>query len=204
MKSKRAYTLIELIVAVIIVSLIFSLTASFIWMTFKLSTRTKQVSIRLAGARNVLEILAAELRSAIKFDYLEEPNFYLEDGKVLSFWTTIPISWVSEGNRVRSSYQGLFKAPIYKITYFFKNEGGEKTLYKKIESPFERKVVEEYPVLKANFNFSAVFYDKAKRELKEVKDYSGIELPLLIKIKCELDEGTQLERTIFIPVAKEI
>ncbi|MDP8253812.1 MAG: prepilin-type N-terminal cleavage/methylation domain-containing protein [Candidatus Kaelpia aquatica] len=192
-KSKKSFTLVEVIVAVVIVSLIFSLSSSLIWLSFRLSVRSKEVAVRFSGIRNVFEILSNDLRSACIFDYNEEPNFIVDsENKTISFWIIRP------SESVETSYL----LPILKISYFVKEEAGKKVLYKRLESEFE-DYKKEILVYEADFEFSALIYSEDKKELLTEQFYSDSKLPEAIKIKCVKDEN-EIEKIIYIPAGKSI
>jgi len=141
--KSKSFTLIELIVAMVIISLIFLLVSSFIWLSFKVSTRSKETALRYAGIRNVFEIITQEIHSAGVFAYPpDEPDFTVNEGKVLSFWCIPPFS-IDKGERgIHTPYENLYRAPIFKLTYESKEKDGKDILYKRIQSPFEDKTVE--------------------------------------------------------------
>jgi len=193
LKTKKSFTLVEVIVAVVIVSLIFSLSSSFIWLSFRLSARSKNVAARFSGIRNVFEILSNDLRSACIFDYNQEPNFVVDsENKTISFWITCP------SEDVKTSYP----LPILKVSYFVKEERGKKILYKRLESEFE-DYKKEFPVYEADFKFMALIYSKDKKELLTEQFYSGSKLPQAVGIKCIKDEN-EIEKIIYIPTGKRI
>ena len=196
--KSKSFTLIELIVAMVIISLIFLLVSSFIWLSFKVSTRSKEAALRYAGIRNVLEIITQETHSAGVFAYPpDEPDFTVSEGKVLSFWC-IPPFCIGEGDRViYTPYENLYRAPIFKLTYESKEKDGKDILYKRIQSPFEDKTV-EFPMIRGDFEFSVIYYDQDRKELIETDTYSGKELPAVVKVKCKLPNGEELKRSIFI------
>ncbi len=196
--KNKSFTLIELIVAMVIISLIFLLVSSFIWLSFKVSTRSKEAALRYAGIRNALEILTQEIHSAGVFAYPQnEPDFTVSEGKILSFWC-IPPFCIDEGDRViYTPYENLYRAPIFKLTYESKEKDGKDILYKRIQSPFEDKTV-ELPMIRGDFEFSVVYYDQDRKELIETDTYSGDELPVVVKVKCKLPNGEELNRSIFI------
>lgn len=193
LKNKKAFTLIEIIVATVIVSLIFSLASSLIWMSFRISHRTKEVSLRYSGLRNVLETMASDLRTAFCFDYGELDNFNLDSKeKKLSFWVALPPEVVSSA----------FRLPIARVSYFSKQEGLEFRLYKTIESVFEG-YREDLFMLKGDFDFKVLMYDETKENLIEFDDYSGAEIPPAVKIMYSSGDNS-IERVIFIPHAFKI
>lgn len=186
----------EIIVAVSVISLVFTLATSFLWLSFQLATRSKQVAVRYAGIANVLEILASELRSISKFDYWELPELSLSsEGKEISFWMLKPV-----GN-----FQTSYQKPILRVSYFMAEKDGQPLLYRKVESPFEQLQSQSIPMLKADFEFRAVVYDEEKEKLLELEDYppegKEKELPLAIKVKCRSDES-EIERFIYLPSGK--
>lgn len=195
--KSKSFTLIELIVAMVIISLIFLLVSSFIWLGFKISTRSKETALRYAGIRNVLEIITQEIHSAGVFSYPpEELDFTVREGKVLSFWCIPPFS-IGEDRKIHTPYENLYRAPIFKLTYESKEKNGKDILYKKIQSPFEDKVV-EFPMTRGDFEFSVIYYDEDREELVETDSYLGKELPVVVKVKCKLPNGEELNRSIFI------
>lgn len=184
-------------VAVTIISVIFVLVSSFIWLAFKTSTRSKEISLRYVGIRNVFEIITQEIHSATAFDHPSgEDNFMVAEGKVISFWS-LPPFYVKEGREVSTSYENLYRAPIFKVSYESKKKGEEVILYKKIQSPFEDKVV-EFPMCKGKFEFSVLYYDKESKQLVESDEYSGQELPVMVKVRCKVNGQEVLERKIFV------
>jgi len=193
LKNRKAFTLVEIIVATVIVSLIFSLASSLIWMSFRISHRTKEVSLKYSGLRNVLETMASDLRSASCFDYGDLDNFNLDSKeKKISFWITLPPEIVGSA----------YNLPIARVSYFSKQEGLEFRLYKTIESVFEN-YEEELFMLKGDFDFKVLRYDERKESLIELDDYSGAEIPPAVKIKY-LSGDNSAERVIFIPYAFKI
>lgn len=196
LKNRKSFTLIEAIVAVAIISLIFSLSVSFIWLSFKLAARSKAVAVRFYGIRNVFELLSTDLRSASEFNYAGIPDFVLQDeGRSISFWIVAP------PQNVQRSYQ----YPILRITYFMKKENNAALFYRKIESPFEH-IKQEAPISKAHFEFSALVYSKDKKNILEEDTYPKSEnenkLPLAVKVRCR-KAGTKIERVIYLPYNKE-
>lgn len=190
------FTLVEVIVAVALVSLITTLVASFLWLSFRLTSRSKEVAIRLAGIRNVLEIMEGEIRSAFKFDYNGE-NFIISEGKSISFWMSLPCEDV----------QSTYPLEVLRISYFVKTENGKSLLYKKLESPFKDLEEKEIPILEGNFNFLALLYDEDKNSLIELESYpregKQDEIPLAVKIYC-LKNDVRIEKVVYIPRHKEL
>ncbi len=200
MRNKRAFTLIELIVAVAILSLVFSLASSFIWLSLQLATRSKDVSARVAGIRNIIEILDTDLRSISSFEYNDNADFALEnEGKSISF-----ISAAAPGD-----FKSDYNLPILRITYFLKKEDNETLLYKRIESPFN-DFNEETAVFKGDFEFSVLVFEKNDAERANLieknhysKDSAKNEELMAVKIKC-LKNETEIERIVFLPLGREL
>jgi len=96
----------------------------------------------------------------------DEPDFTVNEGKVLSFWCIPPFS-IDKGERgIHTPYENLYRAPIFKLTYGSKEKDGKDILYKRIQSPFEDKTV-ELPMIRGDFEFSVIYYDQDREELIE-------------------------------------
>ncbi len=185
-KSKLSFTLMEVIASMLIVSLIFTLTASFLWLNFKISTRAKEVSQDYYGTRNLFELIADDLSSAFSFEYSDYKNIVLMNGNSISFWYVKPSLLSKE----------IYSRPILRVSYFMKYIAGEKALFKRLEDPFS-EYSEEYIVYDSDFKFSVLTYDDVSKDLIELEDYSENKFPQAVKIESNI-KGEPIEKRVFL------
>jgi prepilin-type N-terminal cleavage/methylation domain-containing protein len=150
-KNKKAFTLIEVLVSVVILSVILTIFYSTWYIGMKATRRSHQIAQKYMGARVFLDSLAKELRSAFEFNYMDYKNFVWipdENKKRLEFWGTAP-------DEVPVIYTYPF--PIHRYVYYIKEEDNKKVIYKRVEPvyinyPQKYKPIEG-PVLAGDFDF---------------------------------------------------
>jgi hypothetical protein len=185
-KSKLAFTLMEVIVSVSIIALIFTLTASFLWLNFKISTRAKSISQDYYGTRNLFELIADDISSASGFKYDGCADLVIEGGGSISFWYVKP----------DLMDRGIYSKPILRISYYMEDSDGERVLFKRLEDPFS-DYSEEYIVYAAEFKFIALNYDESDKSLVKLEDYSEDSFPRAVAIESNI-EGEPIEKRVFL------
>ena len=163
LKKNKSFTIIELLIALTIFSIIIILFYSLWRMNFKTSERTKEIAQIYMGARAFLDRLSKELRSSfdLRWPDPDNPQAYLpnfkwdinsNDEKQLEFWETAP-------DEIPIKYPYMFY--IHRTIYILKTDEedkGKKILYKKVQPlnkiDLKGKVIPivEGPILKGDFD----------------------------------------------------
>jgi len=186
-KSKASFTLMEVMVSVVLISLILTLVSSFLWLNFNISTRAKAVSQDYYGTRNLLELIASDVSSAFKFEYGSYDNIVIENGSSISFWYVKPDVLTKE----------IYSKPVLRVSYYIKELNGKKSLFKRLEDPFSDYIEEFIVYNDIDFRFSANIYDNASKSLIELENYSKNEFPQAVIIKSNI-EGELIEKRVFL------
>lgn len=188
-KSRRAFTLVELLIA----SAIFALVSVAVYSTFNSGMnvwrRVKEVNIEQRKIVLKLEKLAREIRQTFKYENI---GF--------------------AGDKEKIYFAQVLDSELVRITYSFDKD--KKTLSRGVNSleeileekeDKEKKLEPEYTAYLSNIadlSFSYFYFDTEENAhlwKEEWKEEEG--LPLAIKLEIETQDEKNYAETIFIPVS---
>lgn len=187
-RNRRGFSLLELLVAMVILSLVVALLYSTWWMGIRATKRTHEIAQKYMEARVFLNFLEKELRSAVPFSFPGYANFEWDPKeKKLAFWQTTPDS----PGGLREPYPFY----IHRNTYYLQNEGEKKILYKEIKPLFPGKFdVAVGPALQGDFDLE-IDWGKAKVPPP---------LPEKVKVLLTLEGGQRLHKEVYINEARKL
>lgn len=190
--SKNSFTLIEVLVAIAILSIVVVIFYSTWWLGMKTIRRSNEIAQKYMGARVFMDNLAKELRSAFEFNYRDYQDFVWDaNAKRLEFWGVAP-------DEVPVIYTYPF--PIHRYIYYIKKENAHNVIYKRVEPLYvnypEKYEAVEGPILEGDFDL----------EINPIYPPGKITTPLPERVIVTLIiEGKyRLEKVIYINGLKKL
>jgi hypothetical protein len=178
-------TFLELLIAVLIFSFVVSIVTSVMWLGMRMTKRSREIAQRYTGARVSLEFIARQIRSAFDFRFPGYRNFTWDpDNKILSLWM---IGCDGLSLNIASD------SPIYRVTYYHKNDNGENVIWRKIEAVYPKIVPPvEGPMVEGSFDLEII-----KAPTEDPQD-----LPERVTIHFKVDDKEELQKTVELPQYK--
>jgi len=193
--SLTGFTLIEVLVSGILITVIFSIIFATLWTGLKARERSRKIAQRYMSARVVLGFMSSEIREAFEFNYSNYRNFdWDQDNKKLSYWGVY-----SDGS-VELKYPGL--SPIARESFYVKQEDGKNIIYRSEIPiwPLEEIRVIEGPVMEGDFDLEVEYPVDAAHPDGDIE-----KLPVKVIIYITIDEEGQekeLIKSVYLPQYK--
>jgi hypothetical protein len=171
----------ELLVAMLILSIVLALFYSVWGMGIKFTKRSQELAQKYMEARVFINFLEKELRSAVPFNFPGYVDFEWDaDKKRLAFWqTAVDVPRIVEPHP-------FF---IHRNTYYLKEENGKNILYKEVKPLFPGDFeVLLGPALKGDIDL----------KIDWGKDKIRPPLPEKVEVSIIFEDGEQLKKDVYI------
>ncbi|MFA7328796.1 MAG: type II secretion system protein GspJ [Candidatus Ratteibacteria bacterium] len=205
MKTRKGFTLVEVMVAVVI----FSLAIAVIYKTFstglKVWERGSESMAVFQDGKRVLDVISKDIRSTFIPPLGNEDSLFVgedkKEGEIdadkISFFTLGEPNLISKGKDIG----------LRKIEYYLEKKDKEYTLYRKETPSLGRLVLGEEtvdPLLIGVENLNFEYYSKGewKKEWKPSKTVPS-RVKICLKLKEETGEPHTFATTVEVPVASE-
>jgi general secretion pathway protein J len=177
-KSETGFTLIEILIAVAILSIILAAIYSTFFLSHRAIEGMDESMLKLQESRRAIDILRRELDSAFyrekesdTFLKIEDRDIYGKQAAQLTFTTFSPL-----------------RPGLSKISYYIEDKDGKLSLFKKIESPYSKEETEGVDIIEdlEAFTVEAKYNDKWVKtwDTEIIKDKPNeIRIGLTIMIK---------------------
>ncbi|MDP8234441.1 MAG: type II secretion system protein [Candidatus Saelkia tenebricola] len=151
-QQNKGFTIIEMLVAMTILSIVLGLFYSTWWMSVETTRKTHEIAQKYMGVRVFLNTLATELKSSFDLGYpvSDYPNFFYgsdpnnPEREKLEFWVTAP-------DEIEVVYTYPFY--IHRVTYYFHKKDDKTIISKRVEAFDNSFPPIEGPVLEGNFDY---------------------------------------------------
>jgi general secretion pathway protein J len=179
-KYNNGFTLIEVLIAVAILSIVLAAIYSTFFLSHRAIEGMDESMLKLQESRRAIDILRRELDSAFyrekesnTFLKIEDRDIYGKQAAQLTFTTFSPL-----------------RPGLSKISYYIEDKDGKLSLFKKIESPYSKEKTEGVDIIEdlEEFTVEAKYNDKWVKtwDTEIIKDKPNeIRIGLTIMIKAK-------------------
>ena len=150
-RHSHGFTLIEILVAVAILSVLLAAIYSTFFLSYKAIEGMDESMVKLQEARRALDILKRELDSA----------FYAADDENTFFRIVDRDVFGKQATRLEFTAFSLPRPGVSKVTYFIEEKEGKLNLFKKLESPYGKEEAEGVDIIEdmESFGIEAKYND---------------------------------------------
>jgi general secretion pathway protein J len=134
---KKGFTLIEILVAVAILSVLLAAIYSTFFLSYKAIEGMDESMVKLQETRRALDILKRELDSTFYVPGDQSTFFRIVDRDVFG----------KQATRLELTAFSLPRPGVSKVTYFIEEKEGKLNLFKKLESPYGKEEAEAVDII---------------------------------------------------------
>jgi general secretion pathway protein J len=150
-RHSHGFTLIEILVAVAILSVLLAAIYSTFFLSYKAIDGMDESMVKLQEARRALDILKRELDSTVYAAGDENTFFRIVDRDVFG----------KQATRLEFTAFSPQRPGVSKVSYFIEEKEGKLNLFKKLESPYSKEEAEGVDIIEdmASFGIEAKYND---------------------------------------------
>jgi len=150
-RYSHGFTLIEILVAVAILSILLAAIYSTFFLSYKAIEGMDESMVKLQEARRALDILKREIDSTFYAVGDQNTFFRIVDRDVYG----------KQATRLEFTAFSPQRPGVSRITYFIEDKEGKLVLFKKVESPYRKEETEEADIIEDmdSFGIEAKFND---------------------------------------------
>ena len=150
-RCSHGFTLIEILVAVAILSILLAAIYSTFFLSYKAIEGMDESMVKLQEARRALDILKREIDSTFYAVGDQNTFFRIVDRDVYG----------KQATRLEFTAFSPQRPGVSRITYFIEDKEGKLVLFKKVESPYRKEETEEADIIEDmdSFGIEAKFND---------------------------------------------
>jgi general secretion pathway protein J len=147
----NGFTLIEILVAVAILSILLAAIYSTFFLSYKAIEGMDESMVKLQEARRALDILKRELDS----------TFYAVDDQSTFLRIVDRDVYGKQATRLEFTAFSPQRPGVSTVTYFIEDKEGKLNLFKKVESPYRKEETEEADIIEdmGSFGIEAKYND---------------------------------------------
>ena len=150
-RCSHGFTLIEILVAVAILSILLAAIYSTFFLSYKAIEGMDESMVKLQEARRALDILKRELDS----------TFYAVDDQSTFLRIVDRDVYGKQATRLEFTAFSPQRPGVSTVTYFIEDKEGKLNLFKKVESPYRKEETEEADIIEdmESFGIEAKYKD---------------------------------------------